>query len=254
MITEDEVQRALRNRRITRGIDQLSGHVIVCGMGRTGEILAQELTSFEEPFVVIDNDPAKTELAGEDLARLVVTGDATEEGTLETAGITRAKTLISVLPSDADNVFITLTARNLNPKLQIIAKAELRSSEKKLRQAGADRVVMPPVIGGRRMARMVTRPTTARWIDLFTDRSATMGIELDELVIAEQGGLVGKSVADAAVHRDHNLLILAVEHVDGSMDFNPGGNYVFQPNDTVILVGSREDTEAFRKSLKVKRL
>jgi len=245
MMTEGEIQRAVGRRRITRGIEKLKGHVVVCGYGRTGSILARELEQHKRPFVVVDIDPDRVEQAVAE-GCLVVTGDATEEHILQSASIERAGSLVSVLPSDADNVFITLTSRNLNPDLQIVARAEYASSEKKLLQAGADRVVMPANIGALRMARMITRPTTAHLMELFAGRS-TLEVEMDEITISPESKLVGMTVVAAEAHRRHSLLVVAVQQADGDLFINPGGDYTFEGDDTIIVMGRPDDIGRFRE-------
>jgi len=245
MMTEGEIERALGRRRMTRGIEQLEGHIVLCGFGRTGHILGNALELQQRPFVVVEHDPENIEEATR-LSYLVVLGDATEEKVLLSAGVERASTLVTVLPNDAANVFIALTSRNLNPDLQIIARAEFRSSEKKLIQAGADRVVMPATIGAQRMARMITRPTTAHLMELVSDHSM-LDIEMDEMTLSDASQLVGVTVADAGAHRRHGLLFVAVQHADGNMLFNPGGDYMFQASDTVIVMGRTEDIKRFQQ-------
>jgi len=245
MLTDGEIQRVRLQRRMTRGIEQLKGHVVLCGFGRTGHILCQELQQRKQAVVVVDSDPETLEDAAFG-KYFCVSGDATEEATLLAAGIKKAKSLVIALPSDADNVFITLTSRNLNPDLKIIARAAFQSTEQKLRQAGANRVVMPASIGAQRMARFITRPTTAHLMDLMTNQSS-FDIEMDELRIAADSPLVGVTIADAGAHRDHSLLFVAVEQEDSTMVFNPGGSYTFGKHDTVIVMGRAADIEQFRE-------
>ncbi len=146
MITEGEIKRALGVRRMMREIDTLKNHVIICGYGRIGQILARKMYEAGQPFVLIDNDPSRT-VEAEAKGYLVRQGSATDETVLESVGINRARFLATVLPDDAANVFITLTARSLNPNLIILARGEYPSTEKKLLQAGADKVVSPAAIG-----------------------------------------------------------------------------------------------------------
>lgn len=244
MMAEGEINRALGMRRATREIERLSGHVVVCGFGRMGEILAGELKRGKQPFVVIDNDPERiTEAIS--LGYLALTDNATEEEALLQAGVKRAKTVVITLPTDAENVFVTLTARNLNPKLHIIARAELRTTEKKLLQAGADRVVLPAAAAALRMAAMVTRPSTVELIELVSGRHVAE-VEIDELTIPSQSPLVGCTVRDSQTRSRHGLLIVAVRHAGGGLMFNPGAETVFESGDTVIVMGQTADIERFR--------
>jgi voltage-gated potassium channel len=244
MLTEGEIERAIGRHRATRGIEQLSGHVIICGYGRIGHILAEDLERQGLQFVIIDSD-ADCVVDAELHKYLVVRGNATEESTLIAAGVQRAKTLISALNSDADNVFLTLTSRNLAPGLTIIARGEHPKSEKKLVQAGADRVVLPAVIGARRIATMVTRPHAAEVLDQLTDHKI-LDVDLEELSLGPEGPLVGKTVLDVEAHIKHRLLVVAVRKHGGKTIFNPDADYVFEGQDMMIVMGRPEDIQRFR--------
>ncbi len=249
MMMEGEIERAFRLGRTTRAIEKLTRHVILCGYGRIGQILAHELNSKKQSFVVLDNDPevlAEAQNAG----HLVLLGDATEEQVLLAAGVERAQCLVTALPNDAANVFITLTSRNLNRDLQIIARGEYQTTEKKLLQAGANRVVLPAAIGALRMAAMVTRPSTIELMELVGGKSV-LDVEIDEVPISVGSSLVGKTIVDAETRRRHGLLIVAVKQTGGNMVFNPGAELVFQPGDTLIVMGRLEDIDRFRQEHKL---
>jgi len=217
MMTEGEIERALGLRRISREIERLSGHVIVCGFGRIGAILAESLTRQERPFVVIDNHPERISEA-EHLNYLVVSGDATEESVLQAAGLERAKTFVSALGSDAANVFLTLTAHTLNPDLRIIARGESPRSESKLRHAGASEVVLPAVIGARRMATMVMQPRAAELLERVTNREI-IDVQVEEVVVLESSSLVNSTVRNAEINHRYGLLVVAIQGADGYMAF-----------------------------------
>jgi voltage-gated potassium channel len=234
---------------MTRGIEHLQKHVIVCGFGRMGQILSQELKRRGEAFVVVDHDNERI-VEAQNLDYLAFSGDATEEDVLLSVGVQRAKSLITVLPSDAANVFIALTSRNLNQDLQIIARGEIPSAYKKLIQAGADRVVLPAAIGAQRMAAMVTRPSTVELMDLVAGQSS-MDVEIDEVLIGPQSHLVEQSVGQVETRRRHGLLIVAVKQAAGDMVFNPDADFIFQGGDTAIVMGRLEDIERFREEYRV---
>jgi len=245
MITEGELERALGRRKMTRDIERLKEHVVICGFGRMGEMLARDLKSMGRPFVIVDNDSGR--IADAELHRyLCLSGDATEEETLREAGIERASALVTGLPNDAASVFITLTSRNLNPSLQIIARAEHPSTEKKLRQAGADRVVMPALVGARQMARLITRPSTADLMELVAETSF-LDYELDEIAVPEDSKLARVTVRETEAHRRHRLLVVAVKEKDGNMVLNPDAEYTFKSGDVVIFMGHTEDIARFRE-------
>jgi voltage-gated potassium channel len=246
LMTQGEIERALKRRRMTIGIDKLSGHVIVCGFGRMGQSLADSLKRRGKQFLILEKDEERAALA-ESRGFFVLTGDATDDGTLLTAGVKRAKSLVTCLPNDADNVFITLTARNFSPDVQIVARAEQTSTDKKLRQAGADKIVLPTAIGAQQMVRMLTRPSTADLIELLAE-TTELDVDLDEFDIPPGASLVGKPVRQVDPERAYRLLILAVKRSDGKMIFNPDDDYAFEARDTVIVVGAPERIEAFRKA------
>lgn len=245
-MVEGQIRRALGIRRMTREIDQLTDHEIICGFGRIGQTLAEDLRRRDERFVVIDRDPDVVRDAC-DAGYLVVAGDATEDETLRDAGVERAKTIIVALPSDADNVYLTLTARNLAPKLRIIARGDQPGAERKLRQAGADQVVLPAVIGARRMATMVTRPYAAELLEHFTSPER-LDVDLEEFVVPEGHPLVGQTVRHAAPREQHNLLVIGVRSADGQIVFNPDPDEPFAPGDTLIVLGKQQDVARFRAS------
>jgi voltage-gated potassium channel len=245
MMAEGEINRALGLRRVTREIERLSGHVILCGFGRTGEILARELQQQKRFFVVIDKDAEQIAAATAD-GYLAIHDDATEEEVLLVAGVARAKVVVTTLPSDADNVFITLTARNLNRDLQIIARGELRTTEKKLLQAGADRVVLPAATAALRMAAMITRPSVIELIELVSGRLRAE-VQIDELTVPSESPLVGRTVRMSDARARYGLLIVAIRRADGNLIFNPDVDTHFEAGDAVIAMGGHDCLERFRR-------
>ncbi|EMI56700.1 potassium channel family protein [Rhodopirellula sallentina] len=244
LLLAGEIDRLIGLRRMTAEIADMNNHVIICGFGRMGHSLAEDLRSQGRTVVIIESNGERIREA--DLLEFpCITGDATEEATLESVGIERARTLVAALSGDAENVFLTLTARNLNSKIQIVARADQRSTEKKLRQAGADRVVMPTVVGSRQMARVITRPTTADLIELLSQREFA-DLELDELCVDELSGLVGMSVGATDAHRDHKLLIVAIQTKDEQLVFNPDAAQLIHAGDTLMLMGRSGDISEFR--------
>jgi voltage-gated potassium channel len=249
MTMEGELQRTLSLGRTTRVIERLKEHVVICGFGRIGQILAQELNAKKQPFVIIDNDPEAVSEA-RNFEYLVLLGDATEEAVLISAGIERAKCIVTALPNDAANVFITLTSRNLNRELQIIARGEFQTTEKKLLQAGASRVVLPAAIGALRMAAMITRPSTIELMEIVAGQSV-VDVEIDEVVASAESPLVGTTIAAAEARRLHGLLIVAVKPATGNMIFNPSSELSFQAGATIAVMGRSEDIDRFRREYSV---
>lgn len=249
MTAEGEIKKAMGLRRVTRDIERLNGHVIICGFGRMGEILAGELRLAKVPLVVVDEDPEQVSEASA-MGYLAIAGDAAEEETLVAVQVHKAKTVVTTLPSDAANVFITLTCRNLNRKVQIIARAEVPTTEKKLIQAGADRVVLPAATGAARMAAMITRPSIVELIEVVSGRHVTE-VEVDELTLPEKSPLVGSTVRESQTRARHGLLIVALRHADGRLEFNPAADAVFQAGDAVVVMGRADDIKRFEAEYKI---
>lgn len=249
LIIEGELEHLLGRRRMTKEILSLSGHTIICGYGRMGRNLARELSLHRRELVVIDSNAEAFAEATAD-GHLCVLGDATEESALQYAGLARAGALVSTFPNDAESVFITLTARNLNPKIRIIARAERESTEKKLAQAGADTIVMPTLVGARQMSRMITRPSTAQLFRLV-DEGSDVNIDLDELRVTAGCRLVGMSLEQAEAHRRHKLLIVAIKSPDGALKFNPEAEEVIQAEDVLMVIGHRDHITRFREQYEI---
>lgn len=258
MVMEGEISKALNHRRMTRGIDELDGHTILCGFGRAGRILAHELADANHKFVVVDMDDEKLSEA-ESLGYLIVEGNAVDEHTLERAGIERARVLASVLAADADNVFITLSARELNPELHIVARAEHPSTEKKLIRSGANRVVLPAVIGGIRMAQLITQPSTeqllakAKGIDSLQSELEHIGLKLDELPVTDGSPLDGHTVGEIELGGNQGFLIVAVRKADGQVSVDPEPDTSLAAGDAVIVVGHHSDLPQLAKRYTTKK-
>lgn len=239
-IAAGELRKAMDERRRTRDLEHLHNHAIICGYGRVGQTLAGELNAARFPFVVIDMDETKIAQAMASGYRCLQ-GNATEEQTLETAGITRATILATVLPKDTLNVYITLTARNLNSQIRIISRGEQASTEKKLLQAGANEVVLPALIGALRIAHSITRPSLVDYLkDVKTnvgDDLKYLGIEVDELRLHQHTHLVGLNVSEIYKQGRGDLLVLAVKRADGNILRKSLKNVVLKEGDSLIVVG-----------------
>lgn len=244
-LTESELLVYFGRQRKMRQIESLSGHTIVAGYGRVGSLVCEELTAAGQPFVVVDQSHAKAEEI-EALDYFCVTGDATEEKVLVDAGIRRARVLISAMPNDAENVFITLTARQICPGLLIIARAEQPSTIKKLKHAGADHVVLPAAIGAHRIVSLVTNPAAVQFAELVTQRTS-LAIEMDELPIEAGHALAGKSVREADIKRRTGVIVVAIKRADGQLIFPPTGDEILAPGDSIVFLGRRSNLEPFRQ-------
>jgi voltage-gated potassium channel len=248
LMLEGEVDRALGRRKMTKELSLMDNHVIICGFGRLGQDLATQLEHRGLPFVVIDLSAEKVVEVGE-LGFLAIQGDATSEHVLEQVHLDRARALATALPTDAENVFITLTARNLKPDIQIIAKSERESSCRKLRQAGADKIVMPHRVGAQQMERMISRPSTADLVELFAEASH-LEMELDEFRVEEGNRLVGCSLADSQIKSDFNLLVVGIKDEGGHFRFNPQPQETIRTEDTLLLMGQVGDITRMKEGFR----
>ncbi len=244
LLTEGEIQRLLGHQRVRRQIETLRDHVIVTGYGRMGSMVCDELAASKHPFVLI-------ELSGDRVPEierhglLYVLGDATEESVLQEANLAQARALVITVPSDSDSVFITLTARELAPKVQILARAEYPSTQKKLHQAGADHVVLPSAIGAHRLTSLLTNPSAVEFIELVTQRSS-LAIEMEEFPLIPTSLLTNQSLRDADVGRRTGVIVIAVKRADGRVEFPPSGDEPFAAGDSIVLVGRRTNLDQFR--------
>lgn len=246
-VIEGQIEQAMGARRMTRQIEKIEDHVIICGFGRVGQNLANRLAAQNTMFVVVEVNP---EAIAEAVTRqyLVIEGDATDEDVLRSAGIERAKTVVVALQTDADNVFLTLTARNMNPNLRILARGEMAGTERKLRQAGANEVVLPAVIGAHRIADLIVRPHAADLLHKVGDVDGSFEAVLAEIEIPLGSPLAGRTIREAGTHEQHRLLIVSMRRADGKEIFNPNGDHVFEEGDTLIAMGDTSDVERFRQA------
>ena len=237
-VTEGELRRITQSHRTRRAMDHLNQHVIICGYGRMGQTLARELVRAHVPFVIIDRDEERVAQITTD-GFLAFRGDATEESVLESCGIERASFLATVLPQDALNVFITLTARNLSRSIKIFARGEQPSTERKLKQAGADEVILPAQIGALRIAHAVVEPEIAAMVHHSAggvDLSA-LGVEVDELYLHPNAALLGQSVRHLHKQTSGEIMVLAVRR--GAQLLRAHVDDLILQKEDVLLVVSR---------------
>jgi voltage-gated potassium channel len=245
-IVEGEIRQVLGKRRMQKDIGKLRNHVIVCGYGRVGRVTCLELARAEEPFVVIDNSEGVQARLQED-GSLGILGDATDESVLEAAGISSARALILALPSEADNVYVTLLAKESHPDLFVLARGISDHCEKRLRAAGADRVVSPNIIGGIRMAYSVLQPSVIEFTDILTGRR-DLELEIAKVEVLESSSLAGATLGELRLRRKFGVLVLAFQAPGGEVSFNPSPDDVINVGDRLMLIGSREQLEQFRAS------
>lgn len=246
MLFDGEFNKFLGERRMAKGIEQLTGHTIICGFGRMGSELARDLDAAGQDLVVIEGDEQRAQNALNH-NHLVVVGDATEEEILARAGIERAEVLASVLGDDAANVFVTLTGRAMNEELSIIARGESVGTENKLKKCGANQVVMPTAIGAAKVSQWILRPSVDELLDRLADHGsagldlAQIGLELDEYLIDDSSPLAGRTLSQLNVNSNLGYLIVGVRRQGEAMELHPPPETPLAVGDKVILLGYGDD-------------
>jgi voltage-gated potassium channel len=229
-----------RRRAVKRQVDRLEGHYIICGYGRVGESVAHQFTTDKVKFLVIDSDRENLARAAAE-GMLVVQGDASVDEVLEAAGIKRARGLISAVGSDADNIFVVLSARVLNPGIKIVARASSEGTVSKLYRAGANQVVSPYGIGGKRMATLMLKPLVSDYLEVMTG-GGELAFLVEEFELKGDCCMVGQSIRNMAVRKKTGATILAIRRAsNGEFDTNPSPDSVLLPGDKIIAIGTAEE-------------
>jgi voltage-gated potassium channel len=242
-----QVRSIIGRRKLGLRIKSIKDHYVICGFGRIGKVICRELKAKKIPMVVIENDPESRQILQSEETPFII-DDATNEDVLIEAGISRARGLISVVASDADNLFITVTARALNPEAFIMARADDEKAQKKLARAGANKVFLPYVIGGQKMAQSITKPAVTDFLE-FTVNNRDMGLEMEELLVGEDSRLKGLTLADSGIRQDMDVIFVAIKNKDGEMHFNPGPETSIKSGDTLISLGKSDDIERLARIL-----
>jgi voltage-gated potassium channel len=239
LVVEGTIRGYFGRRRMEAAINRLQGHYILCGYGRVGRQVAREFASDGVPFVIIEQDPAIVEeCVGE--GYLVLLGEASDDDVLEEAGIGRARGLVAAVDSDADNVFVVLSARNLNPRLHIVARASSDESAAKLETAGADRTLSPYAVGGRRLASLATQPLVVDFLDIVTRGEKGIEFRLEEFRVPEDSSIADHTIGELRIGERTGAMILAVRSGEGRFDTTPSANDHLRAGDTLIVLGTRE--------------
>ncbi len=251
-ITETMVEGGLRHivakRKMQKNITKLHNHYIVCGFGRIGQEICSLLKENNRPFVVIESDEAVIDQLDR-LAYAELKGDASDDDILLAAGIKQAKGLVTAVSSDERNVYITLTARGLNPNLFILARSSgLPGAAKKLERAGASRVISPYSIGARRMAQLIVRPTVVDFVDLAM-QAGDLGLRMEELLVGAQAHCVGKTLIETGVRKKYGIIVVAIKRADLPMIFNPGSETKIMAGDILIVLGESSHITAMAETL-----
>ena len=248
-ILEGELKEIFGRKKLEKKIKELSDHYIICGYGRMGRIISKELRAEGVRFVVVEKAPVSLEENGD---ILILLGDATQDHVLKEAGIEKARGLISVLHTDAENLFVVLSARGLNPNLLIVSRAVEEDSEQKLLRAGATKVVSPYHIGGLRMAHTVLKPTVVDFLE-FATRSGNIELQMQEIGIQEGSSLVGLTLQECGIGEGLGVIIVAIKQSTGDTRFNPTFRSTVQPGDTLIVLGEVAKLKGFEELAKTGR-
>jgi voltage-gated potassium channel len=238
-IIEFELGDAIGKRRNKRMIDKLKDHYIICGFGRVGRGAAAELHHAGVPFVVVDIQPERVERAMMS-GMLAVAADSTRDDTLHQVGIERARGLVAALSTDADNLFVLLSAKGLNPKIYVATRAAEEGAEEKMRRAGADAVFAPYAITGHRLAQSLLRPHVVQFLD-FTTKDIAMDISLEQVRVSAGSEVVSKTIREMQLRRNMGVIVMAIRRRDGNMLFNPPADTAVEAGDYLIVMGKQED-------------
>jgi voltage-gated potassium channel len=229
----------LRRRKMNKLLDSVSNHYVVCGFGRMGRQIAEHLLENKLEFVVVENEPNNVAKLNE-LNYLYVDGDATDDEALIKSGVARAKGLVAVLSTDAENVFTTLSARELNEKLFIVARAIDEGTGGKLKKAGADRVVKPYELGGNKMVQLLLRPGVTDFIEGIA-RNRDLDISLEQIVVCKGSKLIGFTLAESPIRSELNIIIIAIDKSEGNFVYNPQSSAKIEAEDKLIAIGQLEN-------------
>ena len=243
ILVEKGFVEVMERRRMNRKIEELEDHYIICGHGRIGSVVTGELQRSKRPLVVVESSPQVVEgLQGSGV--LALQADALDQGSLKQAGVQRAKGLIALLPSDADNLYLILTARELNPTITIIARANDLSAERRLQQVGATHVISPHREGGKRIARMILNPAVTDFIEMATEKE-NLHLQMEEVLVRPASPLAAKSLNETSLLKTHRILVVAIKRSDGTMTFNPEGSTRIEAGDALIVLGQSIQPDLF---------
>jgi voltage-gated potassium channel len=241
VVITGEMRGLLGKQRMERALAELKDHLIVCGYGRMGRFVCRQFSAERLPFVIIDRDADALENFAVPNG-IAIHGDATSDDVLRSAGVERARALIAATAADADNLYITLSARLLNERVFIVARAETEAAQQKLERAGANRVVSPYLIGGSRVAQAVLRPTVVDFIDLAT-RTEHFDLQIEETRLSARSSLVGRTLRESQVRERFGIMIVAIKKPSGHMVYNPPGEGRLEADDILIALGPRQQLD-----------
>ncbi len=248
-VVEGGIRSVLGKRNMSKKLEKMKDHYVVCGFGRIGQVICKLLHENGKKFVIIEKSDEEIEQINE-LGYIALKGDASDDDMLIQAGVARAKGLVGVVSSDADNVYISLSARELSPDLYIVARSSGdKRAKEKLKRAGADRVISPYYIGAYRMANLILRPTVTDFIDLAVS-GRDLGLRLEELVVTQSAtSLVNKTLMESEIRKNFNIIVVVIKRKDGHSVFNPTPTTLIEEGDTLVVLGEVEQINDMEKSM-----
>jgi len=244
-IVEGRLRAIMGKGKLKRIIKRMKNHYIICGCGRIGFLICRELAAEKVPFVVIERSPEVIQRI-EDEGFLCYHGDSTIDKSLIEAGIKQAKGIVCVLPTDAENLYVILTAKELNPGVFVLSRSEEEQSEHRLLRAGADRVISPYTLGGMRMAMAILRPAMLDFIEI-TSRRQSLELRMAEVAVCDGSVVIGKTLEESEIRQNFGLIIVAVKKDSGKMVFNPAASYIIENGDKLIALGEDDNVMRFTK-------
>lgn len=243
-LIEGELREILGREKVSKTIEGIRGHYIICGYGRMGKIISKEMSSHGAHFVVIEKSPEVLATVDKDI--LAIQGDSTQDAILKEAGIEKARGLISVLSSDADNLYVVLSARGLNTKLRIAARASEEGVEQKLIRAGADNVISPYHIGALRIAHTMLKPAVVDFIE-FATKKGNIELQMEEIKVQGDSHIIGLSLDECGMRKELGIIIVAIKRASGEMEFNPTSASIIKQGDTLIAMGEVNQLKKFEQ-------
>jgi len=234
-VVDGSLPKRLQQRRTTRMLETIKDHFIICGYGRIGSLVASQFRRQHVPYVIVERDPARQQLAV-DAGGLAVEGDASREEVLKRVGIERARGLIAAVSTDAENVYTVLSARVLRPDLFIVGRAEGDDAARKLSRAGADRVISPYQIGAMQMAQTALRPAVVDFVTLATS-SDNVELAMEEIAVSASSSLAGRSLLEANLRQRFSVIVIGIQRQDGRMEFNPEPEMTIRSGDKLVVLG-----------------
>ena len=247
IVFEGGLQNFFWRRRMERRLEKIKDHFILCGHGRIGRTVKESLKHEGMPYVVIENNPLEIKSLEEESDSLFVEGDATNEEILNKAGIKRAKALAALLPTDADNLYLVLTVKLINPSLFVLAKVLEEEAEKKILQIGANKIVSPYKLSGHRIAQSMIRPTLVDFMDLIIRRQE-LALNMEEFVVRKDSLLRGKSLRECAIRSRSNVIVVAIKRPGEKIVFNPPAGDTLGLGDTLLVLGDKEAMQSFEQN------